>query len=220
MTPEELRARVAERYARLDVPAWPDPHADTDSPRDDEYSRVTDPGRYRVTHARGRAWAGVLGDLPGVSVETLAPAPLDDQGELGRFDRGVRISSSRPGTLPLLLLEQDAPLSGAAGTIAVLHISVARPGIALAAHPDCGCDACDQGSDDLLEAIDQEVATALGPLVVLHGHGWNAQWHPGGSRSTGIDHDRAIDLCRRLAEGARVPLPAGTEVHVGRSWLS
>lgn len=29
--------------------------------------------------------------------------------------------------------------------------------MALATVPDCGCDACDSGSDDLLEVMDREV---------------------------------------------------------------
>ncbi|UQS26546.1 DUF6226 family protein [Amycolatopsis thermalba] len=210
MTAEDLRARVAESYARLRMPSWPDPHADPDFPRDEEYSRVTDPGRYRVVHARARVWAEVLGTQPGVSVEALAPGRLGD-GE--RFDRGARITSARPGTLPLLLLEQDAPL-------AVLHVGVVRPEIAVSVQPDCGCDACDWGSDDLLEAIDEAVTAAIGPFVALHGRGWDAQWHPGGGSSSGTHHERALELCRRLADGEDVPLPDGTEAHVGRSWFS
>jgi hypothetical protein len=73
-----------------------------------------------------------LGDVPGVVVEALAPAllapaPLDERGQPGRFDRGVRLTSPRPGTLPLLLLERDARSSGFEGSLAVLHISVVRP---------------------------------------------------------------------------------------------
>ena len=41
----ELKARVATTYEGLHLPAWPDPHSGMTSPRDEEYSRVTDPER-------------------------------------------------------------------------------------------------------------------------------------------------------------------------------
>jgi hypothetical protein len=69
---------------------------------------VTDPARYRIVHARARAWVEALTALPDVEAETLPPAPLDRDGHLGRFDREVKLSSRRPDTLPLLLLERDA----------------------------------------------------------------------------------------------------------------
>ena len=49
-----LRAEVARRYAALDLPAWPAPHPDGAPPREEEYSRVTDPQRYRIAAARRR----------------------------------------------------------------------------------------------------------------------------------------------------------------------
>ncbi|GAA0708895.1 hypothetical protein Drose_21650 [Dactylosporangium roseum] len=220
----ELRARVAARYRDLGLPSWPDPHAGMTSPREEEYERVTEPGRYGIVHARARVWAECLGEVAGIEVEPLAPAPLDGEGRLGGFDRGVRLISPRPGTLPLLLLERDAPLSGLDASLAVLHISVVRPEIAVAVLPDCGCDACDRGSDDLLQAIDQTVGTVVGgPFVVLRGSGWQALWHPDGGSSDGTGrgpgHDRAMELCRRLAAGEDVRLPGGVEAFVGRPWL-
>jgi hypothetical protein len=64
--------------------------------------------------------------------------------------------------------------------------------------PDCGCDACDSGSDDLLSAIDEVIGHVVaGPFVVLRGHRWDAQWSPDGGRSAGAgsgpDHTRMMD---------------------------
>jgi hypothetical protein len=217
VTPAELQARVAASYDALGLPSWPNPHPEPAQPREEEYSRVTAPERYRIGPARGRVWADRLAELPGVTAEALSPAPLDGEGRLGRFDRGVRLTPARPGTLPLLLLERDAPL-------AVLHISVVEPGIGVQMLPDCGCDACDLGSDDLLDAIDETIRTVVGgPFVLLRGPGWHAQWYPDGGSSGGTgavpDHRWILELGRRLAGGEDVPLPDGTEAFVGRAWL-
>lgn len=221
---DEVRLRVAEGCERLGLPSWPNPHEDMDQPRDEEYTRVTEPDRYGIVHARARAWASALGDVPGIEATTLEPAPLDDEGRLGRFDRGVRLTSSRPDTLPLLLLERDAPVTGSDAVLAVLHVSVVRPEIAVAMLPDCGCDACDFGSADLLHTIDQTVATVVGgPFVVLRGTGWTAQWHPHGGSSSGIgpglDHACVMELCLRLVSGQTARPPDGIEAFVGRPWL-
>ena len=187
------------------------------APRAEEYSRVTEPERYAIVHARARMWTESLAERSGVAVTTLAPAPLDQDGHRGRFDRGVRITSSRPDTLPLLLLERDAPL-------AVLHISAVRPDIALAMLPDCGCDACGSGSEDLIEAIDEAITRAVkGPLVLLRGKRWHAEGHPDGSSSgregRGPDHREMAEWCRRIAAGERVRLPRDAEIFVGWPWF-
>jgi len=221
-TSAALRARMARRYADLGLPSWANPHPNGEPARDHEYSRITDPARYTVVHARARVWAELLSELPDVEAETLGSARLDDH--FGDFDRGVRLISTRPNTLPLLLLERDAALNAGAGMIAVLHIAVARPDVALAMVPDCGCDACDWGSADLLDVIDDNVERVVGgPYVVLRGDHWQAQWYPGGGSSSSsggrtMDHTALLDSCRRIAEGADVELPTGTEVLVGRSW--
>lgn len=224
-----LRAQVSASYDRMGLPSWPSPRPSMADPREEEYSRVTEPARYRIVHARARMWADRLGELPGVEAETLASAPLDDEGRLGRFDRGVRLTSSRPGTLPLLLLERDVRTLEDDEPLAVLHIGVTQPRVAVAALPDCGCDACDSGSADLLEAVDETIGYLVGgPFVMLRGPGWQAQWYPEGSSSgsTGSpgagpvpDHRQMIELCRRLARGEEVRLPGRTDAFVGRPWL-
>lgn len=226
---EDLQAQVDAHWAERDLPSWPSPRPAMDPPRDEEYSRVSDPARYRIVHERARAWTELLSELPGVRSESMPSAPLDANGRLGSFDRGTRLTSDREGTLPLLLLERDAAITDHAGsdggpTLAVLHLAVAEPTVELAFHPDCGCDACDWGSADLLEAIDEAVRHVVaGPLVILEGPRWQAQWHPDGGSSGGAgrgpDHDRVMELCRRLTEGEDVRLPRRTRAFVGSSWL-
>ena len=193
------------RYGGLAARSWPDPHPGGGSPREDEYSRLTDPGRYGIVHTRARLWAEELAGLPDVDAETV--------------EHGVRLTSSRSDTQPLLLLEpspraDDTPLP-------VLHICAARPDIVLQALPDCGCDACDRGSDDLLDCIDETIGIVVdGPLVIVRGDGWQARWWPHGGSSSGTDrHVELMNLCRRLAEGEQITPPKGTAVLIGRSWL-
>lgn len=197
------------------------------SPREEEYSRVTDPERYRVVQARGQVWTAVLRELPGVGVGPVAPGALDRGDSPRRFDRGVRLASDRQGTLPLLLLEQDVPLSAREGSLPRLHVSVGEAEAVVQALPYCGCDACDSGSDDLLEALDETVGRLVGgPFVQLRGEGWQASWYPDGGSSggsgpaCGLDHDELMALCGRLADGEEVRLPERTDVLVGRSWLA
>jgi hypothetical protein len=221
----ELRAQVAMSYDRLGMPSWPNPHPGMAAAREEEYSRVTKPERYGIVHARARAWASRLGEVAGVEVQTLTPAPPDDQERRGGFDRGVRLTSPRPGTLPLLLLERDVHWPGLEASLAVLHISIVKPEIAVETLPDCGCDACDLGSDDLLGVIDETIGNVLGgPFVALRGNGWEALWHPDGGSSGGTgrgpDHTQLMELCRRLANGEDVRLPNGTKAFIGRHWLS
>lgn len=225
----ELRTRVEERWSGLGQPSWSCPRDPMEAAADEEYSRVTDPGRYRVVQERARVWADLLGELPGVIVERLGPGEIP--GETGdrpltplTYQEGLRLRSERPGTLPLFLLQRVADLPEG-GTLAMLHVCVARPGVELTVQPDCGCDACDSGSADLLEAIDQEILVAVGgPLAIVRASGWHAVWHPEGGASGGVgagpDHVRVVDLCRRLAVGERPRLPPGASAYVGRSWLT
>ena len=220
----EVQAQVSVSYDRLGMPSWPNPHPQKTSPREEEYSRVSEPDRYRIVHARAQVWAGELGAVPGLAVEPLAPAPLDEGGHLGWFDRGVRLASPRPGTLPLLLLERDVRLPELDASLAVLHISVVEPQIAVAMVPDCGCDACDWGSLDLLRAVDRTIGTVVGgPFAALRGEGWHAQWHSDGGSAGGTgpcpDHADLIELCRSLARGQDVRLPDGAEAFAGGPWF-
>ena len=225
VTVSELQARVEATYERLGLPSWPDPHPDRMSPGQDEYSRLTDPGRYRIVQARAGVWAEVLVDALGVRTETLTPESVADDVLSEPFGRGVRLVPRPPGMLPLLLLDHDAPTQTGDATLPVLRIAVVRPHVVVEMQPDCGCDACDSGSRDLLEAIDATIRHVVGgPFVVLRGNKWHAEWHPeggsaGGTRG-GPDFRGVMDVCRRLAQGETVRLPRNTEALIGRSWLS
>ncbi|GEN79805.1 DUF6226 family protein [Actinotalea fermentans] len=225
VTIDALQGEVDARFGRLGLPSWADPHPDR-RPHDDEYSRLTDPGRHVVVHERARVWAQVLRDRLGARVDRLPAEPMTvAHGQRYGFDRGVRVMSSRPGTLPLLLLERDGRDRPGDAPLPVLVLAVARTDVTLAQWPDCGCDACDSGSADLLEAVDGSVREVVGgPCVVLQGPGWGGRWVPNGgsaySRGAERHEFRALmEVCRRLAAGEDVAPPDGTKAFVGRSWL-
>lgn len=219
VTVDELLARVAHDYEQLDPPSWADPHPGMRRPGDEEYSRLTDPVRYRVVHLRARVWIDVLREVLGAVVEMLPDPVVGTHAR--RFRRGQRVTASCAGTLALLLLEGETPEG-----LPVLSIGVLRPELVVAAVPDCGCDACDTGSADLLEAIDEAVVSVIGgPFVLLRGPTWQSQWHPdgaecgGGPPETQPDFAEVMEWSRRLAAGEEVELPPGVEAVVGRSWL-
>ena len=231
-----LRAEVARRYAALDLPAWPAPHPDGAPPREEEYSRVTDPQRYRIAGARARVWAEVLAEAGAVVVpDPVRGIPLAEAGRADLtvpVDRALRVAppAGVDGASPWWLLETDVPQAEDGGVLPVIRVAVGAPGQVHALLPDCGCDACDPGSDELLEAVDQAVARAVGTGVSLRGrHGqrrrdWHVHWHADGTaegmgRVPGWPFAALTDACRDLAAGGRPRLPRGTEATVRAGWF-
>ena len=231
-----LRTEVARRYAALDLPTWPAPHPDGAPPREEEYSRVTDPQRYRIAGARARVWAEVLAEAGAVVVpDPVRGIPLDEAGRAdlaAPVDRALRVAPPAcvDGASPWWLLETDVPQDDDGGVLPVLRVAVGAPGQVHALLPDCGCDACDPGSDELLEAVDQAVVHAVGTGVSLRGrHGlrrrdWHVHWREDGTaealgRVPGWSFEALTDACRDLAAGGRPRLPRGTEATVRAGWL-
>lgn len=224
MTIEELRAAVAERYAAGGAPSWDDPHPDREPP-ESAYSRVTDAARYRVVHERARAWAQVLAEHLDAGVTEQDGDPTD-RADPTSPARTLRVAVQRPGTLPLLLVERGSPQDGG-DPLPVLAVAVGEPATEVVVVPDCGCDACDSGSADLLEAVDDAIAQVVsGPFVALRGRGWHAEWHPD-AQSSGheagaavTDHALMTAWCEALVHVGDASLPPGTTAYVGRSWLA
>lgn len=222
-TADELQALVEQRYAALDGPSW-EPAYDWDStvPPDEAYSRVTDPDRYRIVHLRARVWTEVLAERLGVRVEPLGSLP-DPEHPSRVVVGGSRLVPTASGARPLLLVEIEVARESGP-PLPVLDVALDRPDFVVGGWPDCGCDACDTGSADLLEAVDDSVLSVVtGPYAMLRGHGWTAEWHPDGGGAGGggpTNLDRKVSLAERVAHGEDVVLPAGTEVVVSRGWLA
>jgi len=193
------------------TPGWPDPHPDR-NPGNDEYSRVTDVGKYRILDARVDAWVAAL-EAAGIarSVEVSAEpwvAGLRPPADHGRVRR---LEPAAAGGLCLVLattLVDGRPFG--------LDVGTARAGEApavLAVVPDCGCDACDSGSVDLLTELDCVVLTVARGGVVRAGRGEDVAtrtWH-GWSLGNGADPGW-------LDETASVP--HWVDRWIGAPWLS
>ena len=202
---ESVMEAVERAFARTaaGLAPWPDPHPDR-NPAEDEYSRVTDAGRYRIIGARADAWADALVELGlasiGGTVEWIRPPRTD----LGRTRTIVPMVES---ALRIVIARSRLGEVADAG----VTLGAGWPADVIAWFPHCGCDACDSGSQDELDLLDQHLlAIVTGTFRQLR-QGDRVITVVGDSRSTGnIDWRRAD---RVLAD------PRGWEDISGTSWL-
>jgi len=173
----ELLAEVEAAFAELGGPErrWPDPHVTADgglrAPLDEEYSRTLEPGKYAILWVRADAWRRALvgrgwaeaAEVDGPDVESwlgehvVAPAST------------TVLRPHRAGAVPLRLARTvtDTELCG-------LLVGVGEPAVGVRRLPECGCDACDDGSAALLESLDEVVlAVVEGALEVS----WDGRGH-------------------------------------------
>ena len=142
----EAVERAFERLSR-GLARWPDPHQER-RPDDDDYSRVTNAARYRIVGARADAWAAGLEELGLATLETdveWAEQPQTD------FRRPFMIVPEAAGALAVVVARHRLGDRDDAG----VTLGAGRPAVPIAFFPDCGCDACDWGSEDAIELVDQ-----------------------------------------------------------------
>lgn len=154
---DALLGSVEESFGRAaaSLPPWPDPHADR-SPADDEYSRLTDPGRYRILGARADAWLAALAGsgLAAVGRTDVVAWAEEPPTVVSRLDRAVPAVS---GGLTLVVARWglgDVPDAG-------VSIGVGDPAVRIVWLPHCGCDACDEGSQSELERLDRYLVSVV-----------------------------------------------------------
>lgn len=176
------------------TPRWDDPHDGRDV-RDDEYERVTDWDKYAIVAARARAWERAV---VAHGLATVVPEP-----------DGVELRPVTEGALPLRFVftrGDRAPETG---------VGIRTGDVRLALVPDCGCDACDSGSDGLLDEIDEHVAAVVsGELVhITVPNGWVMSTGPGGFaagfRGDGGDVDPRAVLADARAGTSLYPVLRG-----------
>lgn len=150
---EELVAAVNTAFVETGrgLTQWPDPHPDR-MPLDEEYSRVTNPQRWEILAARAEAWFKALTDAGLAEMEPEAEVAWQ---ELPRIDvaRATRAVPRAAGGIPLVVAMtgfEEVEWPGVA-------IGAGNPAAVLEVIPDCACDACDSGSQDALDVLDEYV---------------------------------------------------------------
>lgn len=190
-----------------DLDRWADPHRER-APHDDEYSRVTDPGRWRIVGARADAWLNALAQRDLAAVERdvnvqwrSPPTPV--------ISRTARTVPRVAGALPLVVARSRIDDTDDAG----VTLGVGEPAVWVMSFPYCGCDACDTGAAHELDQIDEYILSIVTgrfrrlsrgdqQITVLDGASWSG-----------------TDLSPR---GARDVLadPTGWDEISGISWLA
>jgi len=213
-----LLADVGAAFAvtGVDTPGWPDPHPDRHPP-EEAYSRVLDPGKYRILGTRVEAWLVVLSERGIASGHEVAgPEPwVGAHRPPGDWARVTRLDPARKGGLSLFLattLVEDAPFG--------LDIGIADDSgapVLLESLPDCGCDACDSGSADLLRCLDERVlCVARGGLLHARRAGRTATLNLDGFSSSGAP---LLEGDERTWLDPDADVPDAVRRWVGAPWL-
>lgn len=158
MDTDQLLAVMEAEFAvtGAETPSWADPNPERD-PAPETYSRLLEPEKYQILVSRAEAWARTLVHL-GLAerADLVAPDGAAPWGQLdGRTSphRTLRLLPYAEGALPLLLgVSEYQPDAGVQ-----LLVGFGEPAVLLEDVPDCGCDACDSGSADLLALIDERI---------------------------------------------------------------
>ena len=129
---------------------WPDPHPDR-MPLKEEYSRVTNPHRWKILAARAEAWFAAMA-AAGIAEIEEAPVAWREQPRIP-VDHTFQAVPLAPGAIPLVVAwnrieEVDWP---------AVVLGVGDPAEVVTIVPDCACDACDSGSQDALDELDEYV---------------------------------------------------------------
>ena len=165
---------------------WPDPHPHGGAPLEEEYSRCLDPAKYQLLVARADAWVEAITSAGLGSAEACEPSSVEWRDEHHLVPTRVTLVRGRSGTQPLVV--GIARPSGEDQQF--VEVGIGEPVELLDRQPDCGCDACDTGSADLLETVDNAFVLALsggvyvvrdrGRVVKRSLDGWSAQGGFGG----------------------------------------
>lgn len=186
---------------------WADPHPDR-SPRDEEYSRLEDPAKWRIVGARAEAWMVAAVELGLATVERRAAVEWRKQPGtiISRTDRVIPLA---PGALPLVVARSRLGDVDDAG----VTLGVGDPAICVALFPDCGCDACDSGSQDVLDDLDTYVLSVVSGAFRRLSSGDQEITVIEGGRRSASGTSALPDVAAVLAD------PTGWDDLSGASWL-
>jgi hypothetical protein len=195
-----------------DVAGWPDPHG-TGPPEERRYSVCSDPGKYRILDQRIEAWGRALVRLGLAEVEVLVARPewLGALRPAGEVDRVWVLRPSVEDGLTLWFarsLVDGEPFGIDVGVSADLV-----PVVQIESVPDCGCDACDHGSEPELDAIDAAV------LTVARGGVVHARADGDRHATAGINTWHASNHAPDVWLDADASAPHGVRRWLGAPWL-
>lgn len=158
-----------------DLGEWPDPHAGR-PPSDEEYSRQLDPAKWRVLIARAEAWSTALVEAGAARREVVQVDDLVWVRAPGTvLTCAARLIPAAPGALPLIVARTRMLDVDDVG----LTLGVGGPATVLGSYPHCGCDACDRGSQDELDRVDDAFgAVVTGTPTGLHPGASGTAWLP------------------------------------------
>jgi hypothetical protein len=209
ITEVELLATVEAAFQRTGrgLAGWPDPHAGG-APGDTEYSRVSDPRKWLIVGARAQAWIDALVE-PGfaaVQAERTVHWAEPPGTVISRTDQ---LLPRAAGALPLVVARSKIADVDDAG----VTLGVGKPAVVVAWIPQCGCDACDSGSQSELDELDDYmVAIVTGRFRRLSAGNQVITVIAEGRWSTsGLQHHRDVD---KILED-----PTGWHELSGTSWL-
>lgn len=180
---------------------WEDPNPRRE-PAQDSYGRCLDPQKYAIIHERVDAWLDVLG-ARGVQPISVTPtvAWVDGIRPVTAIAHLTSVGSPKNGTASLELAQ--TLVDGERFGLDVGLSFDGGPTVFVDTVPDCGCDACDTGSADLLDGVDGWFLTvARGGALHARSSDWAITRTVDGSRGWGADADQAsLDEDRPLAHG-------------------
>lgn len=210
ITEDELRRAVDDAFVETSrgLASWDDPH-DGGERLDEEYSRVTNPGKWRIVGARADAWAKASQHL-GLAVIDDDVAPTWTVAPVTTVTTSYRVVPRAAGALPLVIARSRIEGVDDAG----LTLGVGDPAACDGWIPDCGCDACDGGSDPELDCVDEHLSAIIGgsyrrltrgdQVIVARREGW---W-----QTEGLPPRTDVDGILRS--------PVGWDEVSGTSWLT
>ena len=214
---EELLAAVGAAFLQTsrESASWPDPYPEPDrsSVPDEAYSRLTNPAKWRILRSRTDAWLIALLDAGLASVERDASVTWTTQPDqmLSRAERAVPVAV---GALELIVSHSQIGDVDDAGVV----LGVGDPAECVNWFPDCGCDACDSGSQNELDHLDAHLRgivtgsfrrlTRGKRVITVIGDG---RWSASGFSTTARRIGHQVEAV--LAE------PNGWNELSGRSWL-
>lgn len=205
----DLKSAVEGAFAMTGrgLARWPDPHTGR-APSDDEYSRVTDADKWRLVGARADAWLLVLDDANLAHVERDATVQWAEEPGT-RISKADRVVPRRREAVPMVIARSAIGDVHDAG----VTFGVGDPAVCVAWLPNCGCDACDSGSQNELDKVDRILVGVVSgafrrltsggrEITQFDGNGWSA---------SGSFGRRELD--------AVLSNPEGWQVISGAAWI-